>query len=148
MTGLLAGVGGVMYGRRGTTGDVMVRLNIGIIVTIVVLYLAAVSAMPWLVDKVSGRKSSRLPIRFALRDLNRNRGRAVPGSPLPWLSPCWHAPPSRSATVSPSRTRPNTSRSSETTLGFSLVNTMTGSGLRTIVLPGRSNGSLRFSGRT
>ena len=57
----------------------MVRLNIGIIVTIVVLYLAAVSAMPWLVDKVSGRKSSRLPIRFALRDLNRNRGRAVPG---------------------------------------------------------------------
>lgn len=77
--GLLAGVGGVIYGRRGTTGDVMVRLNIGIIVTIVVLYLAAVSAMPWLVDKVSGRKSSRLPIRFALRDLNRNRGRAVPG---------------------------------------------------------------------
>ena len=77
--GLLAGVGGVIYGRRGTTGDVMVRLNIGIIVTIVVLYLAAVSAMPWLVDKASGRKSSRLPIRFALRDLNRNRGRAVPG---------------------------------------------------------------------
>jgi len=73
--GLLVGIGGVMYGLRGTT----VRLNVSIVVTIVVLYLAAVFAMPWVVDKISGRKSSRLPIRFALRDLNRNRGRSVPG---------------------------------------------------------------------
>ena len=80
MIGLLVGVGGVMYGHRGSTRDAMVRLtNIGAVITIVVLYLAAVCAMPWLVEKTSGRKSSRLPVRFALRDLNRNRGRAVPG---------------------------------------------------------------------
>ncbi|MSS44890.1 FtsX-like permease family protein [Cutibacterium sp. WCA-380-WT-3A] len=76
---VLAGVGGVIYSHRGTNGDAMVRLNIGIIITIVVLYVAVVFALPWLVDKISGRKSSSLSIRFALRDLNRNRGRAVPG---------------------------------------------------------------------
>ena len=39
--GLLVGVGGVMYGHRGSTRDAMVRLtNIGAVITIVVLYLA------------------------------------------------------------------------------------------------------------
>ncbi|WCC80154.1 FtsX-like permease family protein [Cutibacterium equinum] len=79
--GVLVGIGFVVSDRIYTTDSYdIVPLNIGIVVTIVVVYLAAILALPWLVNTVSRRPSSRLSIRFALRDLNRNRGRAVAGA--------------------------------------------------------------------
>ncbi|KXA68237.1 efflux ABC transporter, permease protein [Cutibacterium avidum] len=79
--GALVGIGWVVLDRVNTSDPYdVVPLNIGIVVTIVILYLAAVLALPWLVNKASIPPSSRLAIRFALRDLNRNRGRAVAGA--------------------------------------------------------------------
>lgn len=78
IVGVLVGIGVVVYDLVHVSGsDDVIPLNIGIVV---ILYLAAILALPRLVDRLSGRPSSRLSLRFALRDLNRNRGRAVAGA--------------------------------------------------------------------
>lgn len=56
------------------------RFVVGVVATVVLLFVAILLFLPRLLWWLSGRRSSHVSVRFALRDVRRNRPRAVAGT--------------------------------------------------------------------